>query len=91
VDGLKRTKLCVRVGGLFVDGVFDGLVVGLHGDFVLASAALVVVVLNFAGGDVLGAHSVGGGCELVWFCWRLFCWRKVALFELVGRAGDEMD
>ena len=65
MDGLKRTKLCVRVGGLFVDGVFDGLVVGLHGDFVLAGAALVVVVLDLAGGDVLGAHGRGS--------WRWFC------------------
>jgi hypothetical protein len=58
--GLQRTKLCVRVGGLWVDGVLDGLVVGLHGYFVLAGAGLVVVVLDFAGGDVLGAHV--GGC-----------------------------
>jgi hypothetical protein len=63
MDGLQRTKLCVRVGGLFVNGVLDGLVVGLHGDFVLAGAALVVVVLDFAGGDVLGAHVCCG--------WRL--------------------
>lgn len=60
MGGLERTKLCVRVGGLFVDGVFDGLVVGLHGDFVLAGAAFVVVVLDFAGRDVLGAHGRGG-------------------------------
>jgi hypothetical protein len=62
--GTKRTKLSVRVGGLWVNGVFDGLVVGLDGDFVLAGAGLVVVVLDFAGGDVLGAHDgccCGGG------------------------------
>ena len=53
----QLTKLCVRVGGLAVDGVFDGLVVGLDGDFVLAGAALVVVVLDLAGGDVLGTHD----------------------------------
>jgi hypothetical protein len=57
--GLLLTKLCVRVGGLWVDRVLDGLVVGLDGDFVLAGAGLVVVVLDLAGGDVLGAH-VGG-------------------------------
>jgi hypothetical protein len=36
----------------------------LDGDFVLAGAGLVVVVLDFAGGDVLGAHDgccCGGG------------------------------
>lgn len=60
VDGLQRTKLCVRVGSLFVDGVFDGLVVCLHGDFVLAGAAFVVVVLDFASRDVLGAHVCCG-------------------------------
>ena len=58
--GLQRTKLCVRVGGFWVDGILDWLVVGLDGDFVLAGAGLVVVVLDFAGGDVLGAHV--GGC-----------------------------
>jgi hypothetical protein len=36
----------------------------LHGDFVLAGAAFVVVVLDFAGRDVLGAHGRGG--------WRWF-------------------
>lgn len=57
------TKLCVRVGRLCVDGVFDGLVVGLHGDFGLPGAALVVVVLDFSGRDVLGAHD---GCVCGW-------------------------
>ena len=51
------TKLSIRVGGVRVDGVLNGLVVGLHGNLALASAALVLVVLELAGGDVLGAHS----------------------------------
>lgn len=57
------TKLCVRVGRLCVNGVFDGLVVSLHGDFGLPGAALVVVVLDFSGGDVLRAHD---GCVCGW-------------------------
>jgi hypothetical protein len=38
----------------------------LHGDFVLAGAALVVVVLDLAGGDVLGAHVCCGWRWVVW-------------------------
>lgn len=51
------TKLSIRVGGVRVDGILNGLVVGLHGNFALASTALVLVVLDLAGGDILGAHD----------------------------------
>ena len=51
------TKLSIRVGGVRVDGVLNGLVVGLHGNFALASTTLVLVVLDLAGGDILGAHD----------------------------------
>ena len=61
------TKLCVRVGGLSINGVLDGLVIGLNGDFALAGAALVVVVLDLAGGDVLSAHVDGVGGRWVRF------------------------
>lgn len=54
-----NTKLCIGVGDIAVDGVFDGLVVGLNGNLVLSGAALVVVVLELAAGDLLGAHDCG--------------------------------
>lgn len=54
------TKLSIRVGGVRVDGVLNGLVVGLHGNLALASTALVLVVLDLAGGDILGAHDCVG-------------------------------
>lgn len=54
---LVRTELCVRVGDVAVNGVFNGLVVGLHWDLGLAGTALVLVVLELAGGDVLVAHD----------------------------------
>lgn len=53
----RPTKLSIRVGGVRVDGVLHGLVVGLDGDFALAGTALVFVVLDLAGGDVLSAHD----------------------------------
>lgn len=55
------TKLGIRVGSVGIDGVLDGLVVGLDGDLALAGTALVLVVLEVAGGDLLGTH----GCVVV--------------------------
>jgi len=56
---LKRegeyTQLGIRVGGVGINGILDGLVVALHGDLVLAAAALVVVV------DVVAGCDAGGG------------------------------
>ena len=62
---IKPTKLGIGVGGVRVDGVLDGLVVGLDRDLVLAGTALVLVVLEVAGGDVLSAHFV------LWCCFVL--------------------
>ena len=58
------TKLSIRVGGVRVDGVLNGLVVGLHGNFALASTTLVLVVLDLAGGNILSAHD----CVVVIVC-----------------------
>jgi hypothetical protein len=59
----QLTKSGIRVSGLGVNGVLDGLVVGLDGDLVLAGTALVLVVLDLAGGNILGAHD----CDVVLF------------------------
>ena len=53
----RPTKLGIGVGSVRIDGVLHGLVVGLDGDLALAGTALVLVVLNLAGGNVLGAHD----------------------------------
>lgn len=55
------TKCGIRVSSFWVNGVLDRLVVGLDGDLVLAGTALVLVVVDLAGGDILGAHD----CSLV--------------------------
>ena len=53
----RPTKLGVGVGSVRIDGVLYGLVVGLDGNLALAGTALVLVVLNLAGRNVLGAHD----------------------------------
>jgi len=55
--------LGIRVGGVGINGVLDGLVVGLDGNLTLASTALVLVVLELAGGDLLSAHV----CDVIVF------------------------
>jgi hypothetical protein len=55
----RLTKCGIRVGSFWVDGVLDRLVVGLDGNLVLAGTALVLVVLDLASGDILGAHVCG--------------------------------
>jgi hypothetical protein len=60
----RHTKLGVGVGGVRIDGVLHRLVVGLYGDLALASTALVLIVLNLASGNILGAHV----CVVVVVC-----------------------
>ena len=60
-DSNRLTKLGVGIGGVRINGVLHGFIVGLYGDLALASTALVLVVLDLAGGDILGAHD----CVLV--------------------------
>lgn len=75
----RPTKLGVGVGSIRVNGVLDGLVVGLDGNLALASTALVLVVLDLAGGDILGAHD----CDVVAVCVGLVVLCGVVL-EIVG-------
>lgn len=56
-----HTKLSIGVSRARVNGVLDGLVVSLDGDLALAGTALVLVVLEVAIGNLLGAH----GCVVV--------------------------
>lgn len=78
----RPTKLGVGVGGVRVDGVLYGLVVGLDGDLALAGTALVLVVLELAGGDILGTH----GCVVV-----VVCLERIGMLgfkvEMVGMIG----
>jgi len=53
----QPTKLSVGVGSVRINGILDGLVVALDGDLVLTGTALVLVVVDLAGGDLLGAHD----------------------------------
>jgi len=53
----QPTKLSVGVGSVRINGILDGLVVALDGDLVLAGTALVLVVVDLAGGDLLSAHD----------------------------------
>ena len=53
----QHTKLGIGVGGFRIDRVLDCLVVALDGNLALAGTALVLVVLEVAGGDVLSAHG----------------------------------
>lgn len=62
----QPTKLGVGVGGVRVDGVLDGLVVGLNWDLALTGTALVVVVLDLAGGDILSAHDCVVVVVVIW-------------------------
>lgn len=71
----RPTKLGVGVGSVRINGVLYGLVVGLDGDLALAGAALVLVVLDLAGGDVLGAHD----CVVVAVCVGLVVLCRVVL------------
>ena len=61
----RPTKLGIGVGSVRVNGVLDGLVVALYGNLALTSAALVLVVLDLAGGDILGAHDCVVVVEIV--------------------------
>lgn len=60
-----RTQLCIGIGDIAIDRIFDRLVVGLDGDLVLSGTALVVVVLELAAGDVLAAHGCDCGCGVI--------------------------